>query len=56
MQISAALPFPKFHSGKSFLKNITRFTFWQFVPTSYVRLECVSQKVKTAEVFLKLGN
>ena len=56
MQISAELPFPKFRSGKSFVKNITRFTFWQFVPISHVRLPGVSQKIKTAEVFLKLGN
>ena len=38
MQIIAASPSPDFHSGESYLKKITVFTFEQFVSTSHVKL------------------
>ena len=46
MQISAASPSLNFHSGKSYVKKITVFTFQQFVPTFHVKLKSLYQKMQ----------
>ena len=45
-QIPAASPSPNFHSGKSYVKKITVFTFQQFVPTFHVKLKSLYQKMQ----------
>ena len=46
MQIYAKLLSPNFHSGKSYVKKVTVFTLQQFVPTPYVKLRRLNQKLQ----------
>ena len=48
MQISAALPSADFHSGKSYVKKKTVFTFQQFVPNSHVKLKSLNWKLRVS--------
>ena len=45
-QISTASPSPNFHSGKSYVKKITVFTFQQFVPNSHVKFKSLNVKLQ----------